>query len=302
MFKKTCKCLGIAALALAFAPWGMAQEAPEPTVWERLKFRRKALDKFAGVADMPTAGSKTAVAKKDDGSVPPTPGTTPPPPPPEPPIEDAPEEEPPVEDEEPPTFFGEPVSGNFVLVLDRSGSMGAQDSGSGPIEDANGGIISNPSRIVIVKAEATKVLQQLSEDDEFAICSFGANPAQKAYESRVPANAGNVAQGISEINALVASGATPAYSALRNGCTKYNAEPGLDKYYFLCDGSPNSDAGAPGGNGNASVILADFPAWWQGGPGANDCTMVCVHIGTSGAAGQFMQALANLCGGVYTHH
>lgn len=202
------------------------------------------------------------------------------------------------EDDTPPDFFGEPVEGSFCFVLDRSGSMGAQDSGSGPIEDSNGGIISNPNRIQIVKAETIKVLDRLRESDEFAILSFGASPEQRYYEALVAATPGNVDTAKADILALVASGWTPAYSALRNSCTKYGND--LDKIYFLCDGSPNQDAGAPNGNGSSGVILGEFPQWFAPLKDAG-CTMVCVHIGNSGAAQQFMQSLAQISGGVYIH-
>jgi hypothetical protein len=307
MLKRT-MALGFAALTIGFASPVLAQDTPPPAgeedqeAFEKLNFKRPALSKFKDAADVPTYGSKVSVEKKDEAEAPPEEDgdvdeeieeDDPP---------EEPDEEPPVEDEEPPTFFGEPVSGNFVFCLDRSGSMGAVDSGSGPIEDANGGIIASPNRIVIVKSEATKVLNQLSENDEFAIVSFGAGPEWSWYQSRVPATASNISTAVQEIAQLQAYGATPAYSALKKSCELYNDGDGLDKIYFLCDGSPNSDSGAPGGNGNASAILAAFPQWWQAGPATSDCSMVCVHIGTSGAAGQFMQALANLTGGIYTHH
>lgn len=300
--------LGFAALTLGFASYAAAQEAPpqggeeEQKAVDKLVFKRISLVKHKDSADVPTIGSKVRVDEKDPPAVPDADDDDDDSDEPEDEPPEEPAEEPPVEDDEPPTFFGEPVSGNFVFCLDRSGSMGASDAGSGPIEDANGGIIANPSRIVIVKAECIKVLTQLSEDDEFAIVTFGAGPEWTWYPARLPASGGNVQTAVGEVNGMQASGATPAYTALKKSCTLYNDGDGLDKLYFLCDGSPNSDSQAPGGNGSASVILADFPQWWQGGPGANDCTLVCVHIGTSGAAGQFMQALAALAGGIYTHH
>ena len=201
-------------------------------------------------------------------------------------------DEPGEEAPQPPTFFGEPVSGKFVWVLDLSGSMGITDSGSGPIESPDGTIFTNPNRIQVVKSECIRVLNMLTEDDWFAIISFGGNPDVSYYPEMVPGTAGNKQAAISNIQALVASGATPAYPALQRACTQYN-EHDLDKIYFLCDGSPNLGGGAP-------QILADFPGWFQSQKDRG-CELVCVHIGDSGAAAQFMQALANGNGGTYIH-
>lgn len=311
MIKRTLM-LSFAALTVGFAAPVVAQEAPpaeggeqgeEQEAYKKLVFKRvNKVEEVGKTADVPTRGAAVKVDKKGEEGPPPEPDDEEDEEEEDTPEPEVPDEEPPVEDEEPPTFFGEPVAGNFVFCLDRSGSMGAQDPGSGPIEDAVGGIIASPNRIQIVKSEAIKVLNQLSENDEFAIVSFGANPEWEWYPARVVASSGNVQVAVGEISQMAAYGATPAYSALKKSCTLYNAGDGLDKIYFLCDGSPNSDSGAPGGNGNASAILAAFPQWWQGGPEQSDCTLVCVHIGTSGAAGQFMQALAGLAGGIYTHH
>jgi hypothetical protein len=304
--------LGFAALTIGFAAPAFAQEAPptppqgeeeEDEAYKQIQFKRvNSVSEAGKSADVPTTGGTIHVSEKEGTPPPPEQPDVEVPDPNDVPDPETPDEEPPVEDEEPPTFFGEPVSGNFVFCLDRSGSMGAQDPGSGPIEDPVGGIISSPNRIQIVKSEAIKVLNQLTENDEFAIVSFGAGPEWAWYPARVQATSGNVQVAVSEISQLNASGATPAYTALHKSCTLYNAGDGLDKIYFLCDGSPNSDSQAPGGNGSASAILGAFPQWWQSGPEGSDCTLVCVHIGTSGAAGQFMQALAGLAGGIYTHH
>ncbi len=276
------------ALAVALAPLSFAQAAaptgalpPEPET-------RRAAD--SGEVDKPTPPVRIVIPPPAAGN-PPTGDQLPPP---ESDIDGPPEEileEPPTEVEEPPTFFGEPVSGNFVWVLDRSGSMSAADSGSGPIEGAGGNIMVNPNRIQVVKSECTRVLMQLKEEDMFAIISFGGGPDVSWYEALVYATGANKTQGINTVNAMIASGMTPAYPALQRACQQYGTE--LDKMYFLCDGGPNQ-------GGNAAQILADFPNWYSGLREAG-CELVCVHIGNSGAAASFMQALANGNGGTYIH-
>lgn len=206
------------------------------------------------------------------------------------------DEDPNPEDDDTPRFYGEPVSGSFNLVMDRSGSMGTADAEAGPIEDSNGGIITNPNRLQRVKAEATKLLQQLSESDRFALQSFGGGQEQMYYSDLVVANSAGIQQGLQFIQDMQADGHTPAYSALKIACTQYGTE--LDKIFFLCDGAPNSDQGAPGGNGNVANILADFPTWYAQLK-ANGCQLVCVHVGNSGAAETFMRALAAAGSGIY---
>lgn len=279
--------LSFGALLIGLAPMAMAQTAPATPETPPETHRAPEVNDM----DKPTPPIKVVIPADtgvDPGSGTQNPGEE----------NDNPEipeeiaEDPPEENPEGPTFFGEPVSGKFVWVLDRSGSMGAVDSGSGPIEDANGGIITNPNRIMIVKSECIRVLTQLSEDDWFALVSFGWNPDVTYYQELVPANSGNKQAGITTVNQLVASGGTPAYPALQRACTQYN-EHDLNKLYFLCDGGPNV-------GGGAAQILADFPGWFQSQKDRG-CELVCVHIGDSGAAAQFMQALANQNGGTYIH-
>lgn len=213
----------------------------------------------------------------------------------EPPIE-PPVPEPPVEEEEPPTFFGEPVKGNFVWVLDRSGSMQIADSGSGPIEDWNGNVISQPSRMTVMKSECVKVISRLKADDKFAIVTFGDNPEWTWFNALVAANDGNKAAATNFIINMQANGWTPAYTALKKGCTLYGTD--LDKFFFLSDGSPNYDSGAPGGYGGPSAILSAFPGWYSSLK-INGCDLVCIHMGSDMGAGAFMQDLANQNGGTY---
>lgn len=198
-------------------------------------------------------------------------------------------EEPPQENPDPGDFWGEPVFGRIVWVLDRSGSMGVSDSGAGPIEMPDGSNIANPNRLQVVKAETIRTISSLSEDDEFALVTFGASPDVDYSPAMAKATAGNKQEGISKVQSMVASGGTPAYPALQRACSQYGAE--LTKFFFLSDGAPNVGGGAP-------QILADFPTWYQ--PlRDNNCSLVCILVGNSGAAAQFMQTLANQNGGTY---
>jgi len=205
-----------------------------------------------------------------------------------PPLEDIPEPQPEVP-EDPPPFFGEPISGSFIWVLDRSGSMGARDQGSGPIEDENGNTVSQPSRIQVVKAECIKVLRQVKEDDHFAIVTFASSVSN--FASLVEGTPSNVADAIQMISSMYPSGATAAHDALQIACNNYGNE--IDKLFFLSDGAPNV-------TGTSAQILQNFPGWFQAKKDGG-CSLVCVHIGNDGYAAQFMQSLASQNGGTYIH-
>ena len=239
--------------------------------------------------DRPAAPTKVTLPPVG-APVPPPPGPVAPPSNEVPPIETDPVQPPPIETVEPPQFFGETISGKFVWTLDRSGSMGAIDSGSGPIEGAGGDIISNPNRIQIVKSECIRVLTQLAEEDMFAIVTFGSNPEWTWYDQMVAATPGNVSQAVAFVSAMAANGWTPCFHALELSCD-YDVD--TNKLFLLCDGQPNA-------GGGPSEILAAFPGWFQPMRDSG-CTLVCVHIGTSGLAAQFMQDLANGNGGIYIH-
>jgi hypothetical protein len=193
------------------------------------------------------------------------------------------------EEDEPPTFFGEPAEGTFVWCLDRSGSMSTHDPGTGAIEYSGGQLITNPTRLQVMKFETISVLEKLSEKDEFAIVHFGGCPTVTYYQALVKANEANRQQGINQVNALTAYGSTPAKPALNKATHQYGAL--LDKIFFLCDGEPNLQ-------GTAQEILADFPNWYD--PiRANGCEFVSILIGNSGPAEEFMTAIANVAGGTF---
>lgn len=199
------------------------------------------------------------------------------------------------EEEDPNKFMGEDIPLAFVWVLDRSGSMSAPVAG-GAIEDWNGNVVATPSRITLVKTECIATLRKLTEKNEFAIVTFGANPEHEYYQDLVKGTEANKRAAVEQVMAMAASGWTPAYGALHIACTQY--KPDIDKLFFLSDGSPNRDGSAPGGVGDAPTILAAFPGWYAPLK-AEGCQLVCIHIGDSMAAGQFMQQLATQNGGSY---
>jgi hypothetical protein len=70
-------------------------------------------------------------------------------------------------------FFGYPVHGKFVWLLDRSSHMGSSASGHSVVEGPNGDIVAAPSRMQVLKNEVAKVLPNLEESDMFAIVDMG---------------------------------------------------------------------------------------------------------------------------------
>jgi hypothetical protein len=190
------------------------------------------------------------------------------------PPSEAPPDPPPPED--PPTYYGEPVTGKFAFSLDASGSM-------------HGG------RIATVRAETIAVIMELTEDDEFDMSAYGSQfPESQHYSAfmwgyLLPATEGNKSSAVQWVNGPQTNpgGGTPTYANLRRVCQIY--PPDLTKMFVLTDGGPNV-------SGSAAQILADFPGWYSK---FEDCHLVAICIGGSGAAQQFMLQLAALAGGTY---
>ncbi len=176
--------------------------------------------------------------------------------------------------EEPPPYYGEPVSGKFVFVLDASGSMAG-------------------SKVASLRAETTGVINLLVEDDELDCVAYGdqfgagASYSKYLWEGLLPATDGNKSAAANWVNgpALNPGGGTPTYAALKKACVTYPSD--LNKMFLVTDGYPNT-------SGSAQQILADFPGWWTK---FDDCELVCICIGGGGAS--FMQSLASVAGGTY---
>ncbi|MBX3461162.1 MAG: VWA domain-containing protein [Planctomycetes bacterium] len=181
--------------------------------------------------------------------------------------------DPPEEDDRPP-YYGEPVRGKVVFLLDASGSMYG-------------------SRVASMRAETTTVIQKLNEHDEIDAVAYGSQfPAAQHYSvfmwgALLPCTDGNKSSAIAWVNgpATNPGGGTPTYACLKRSCEVYPAN--LDQMFLITDGYPNV-------SGSASQILADFPSWWGKFTKAR---FFAVCIGGGGAS--FMQQLATLAGGTY---
>jgi hypothetical protein len=191
-----------------------------------------------------------------------------------PPSETPPDGPPP---EDPPTYYGEPVQGKFVFILDASGSMGW----------------GSPPRVQTMRAETTSVIQALTEDDELDAVSYDTTFGPQVHYSKymwgtlLPATEGNKSSAVAWINgpATNPGGGTPSYAALQRACQVYPAD--LTKMFFVSDGYPNV-------SGSAAQILQDFPSWWSK---FEETEFISICIGGGGAS--FMQQLAALAGGTY---
>jgi hypothetical protein len=264
----------VAAFALVAFSAGLvvAQQSGKASITSPDTQKDKTHDRPIGnpVLKVPAPGGSTPGG---EGGSPPPPTTSTPPSEGEdfPPSENPPDGPP---AEEPPPYYGEPVSGKFVFVLDASGSMYG-------------------SKVASLRAETTGVINSLVEDDELDCVAygdqFGAGAAYSKYlwEGLLPATDGNRSAAANWVNgpALNPGGGTPTYAALKKACMTYPAD--LGKMFVVTDGYPNT-------SGSAAQILIDFPGWWSK---FEECELVCICIGGGGAG--FMQSLASLAGGTY---
>ncbi len=232
--------------------------------------------------DRPVGNARLKLPATGNNTNPPEPSPNPPTNNPTPPSEgedippsETPPDPPPPED--PPTYYGEPVQGKFAFVLDASGSMYG-------------------SRIATVRQETTQTISDMTEDDEFDCVAFGTQFGVNNDYSRfmwgalLPATDGNKSAATAWVNGpnLNPGGGTPTYACTKKACQIYPAD--LDKMFLLTDGGPNT-------SGSASQILADSPQWFQ--KFDDEFQLVCICIGGSGSAAQFMQQLASLHNGIY---
>lgn len=176
--------------------------------------------------------------------------------------------------EEPPTFYGEPVEGKFVFILDASGSMAG-------------------SRIASLRAECTSTINGLAETDEFDCMSYGTQFSDSTMElwgGLMPATSGNKQHAINFVNgpACNPGAGTPTYRALQKACSMYPED--LSKMLLLTDGSPNA-------TGSASKILQDFPGWWS--KFSDDTVFVGICIGGVEGAVSFMRDLCAIANGIF---
>lgn len=262
-------------------------------------------DRAAGLLRVVVPGKQRVETQREDSAPPPTPQDLDPT---KAKLASIPELEP-EDSEELLTLFGEIVVGDFVICLDISASMATRDSGAGSFEDENGNAIAQPTRMQIVKAECIKLIRQLTEDERFAIVTFG--DQTHAYERLVYGTDSNKAAAIDMLSAIVPKGANAAHEALRACCEKYPAagESDYSKLFFICDGldsTPLADedesdevskADEPD---DASRILENFPMWFMS-KRDQGCELVAIHFGSDTPASTFMETLATQNGGTYIH-
>jgi uncharacterized protein YegL len=268
----------IACLTFAFCAGSLAAQQPgQAGVSSKDANKKEAHDRPIGGITIKLPAPTSPPAGPPTEPPPPPPAPPPPAPPSEgedvPPMEVPPDPPPP---EDPPTYYGEPVQGKFAFLLDASGSM-------------------HGSRVASVRAETTGVIDALTEDDEFDCVAYGGQfPSTQDYSkfmwgSLLPATETNKASAIIWVNGPSTNpgGMTPTYACLKKSCQVYPED--LTKMFLLTDGAPNI-------TGSASQILADFPGWWTK---FQETELICICIGGSSSAQQFMQQLAAQAGGTY---
>lgn len=212
---------------------------------------------------------------------------------------------PPSEDShDPPTFFGETISGKVIFVIDVSLSMSLKDGGSG--EDYDGNILANMSRLDVVKTELIGMLSAFDESIAFDIVWLAgaemefnnSKPDTDAWRNELTvANAGNVEAAMEAVKQQQPWWGTPTWRALYRATHDYGAD--LSKLALLTDGAPYPPSGS-WGKDQQEAILNDFPAWFAPMAGKG-CSLICVHVGNSTFAADFMQSLASLNNGEYLH-
>ncbi len=187
------------------------------------------------------------------------------------------------------SFFGVPLSGDFVFVLDLTGSMNMQYNG-GAVQDHNGNAIVGPTRVQKLRAEMIMALNQMGSADRFAIVTHGGVPDEVvADEKLMEANRDNKQAAQRRVVHMRAHGALGAYPALKKACQSYGIE--LNQLIFLTDGGANN-------GGTNADILRDFPGWYKENK-TNGCQLVCIQIGGNRNDREFLSSLANANGGTY---
>jgi hypothetical protein len=187
------------------------------------------------------------------------------------------------------TFFGIPINGTFVFVLDLTGSMGAP-YGGGQIQDHNGNVLTHPSRVQKLQSEMIRAINSMGEADKFAIVTHGGVPDRVVSDSDlVYATSTNKQSANRRVVNMIAGGSLGAYPALKEACKKYGNE--LNQMLFLTDGGSNT-------GGTNAEILMDFPGWYKE-LRDNGCLLICIQIGGSLVDREFLSALANSNNGMY---
>lgn len=283
------KSLLFAAAALFFFSTPLVAQSAAPAAVPET--HRETVDDFAVVDDRPTAPIRVSIPARPTAIASEKPeigdGLTE-----APPVEEIPVEVPVEIAPVIPTFFGEPVIGRVVFVLDRSASMGQPAAGISAIEDHNDRIISTPTRMQVVKAEVSRALMGMTAGNYFGIITFGGYPTTSADPFLLEATSTNVAAAVNKVQLMAANGPTPTLTALDLATRQYGSE--LNTLFLMSDGLPNCGQEAP-------VVLGAFPTKFE--PLAKmGCRFVAVHMGPTEDGGmEFMQQLANSVDGTFQH-
>lgn len=175
-------------------------------------------------------------------------------------------------DSKEPQFFGEPIHGKCLFVMDNSGSM---------LEK----LINGVKRIDNLRAEVLGAIKGFTNTDEFDCIIFYNKQVVSLWGKLKSATEENKQEAITWINKYTADsfGDTPTLDALKIGCSIYPKD--LDNFLFISDGVPSS-------NTDVSQIIFDFPYLWNFDKG---CKFLAICISDDGLA--FMQKLAKLAKG-----
>lgn len=187
------------------------------------------------------------------------------------------------------TFGGMEIGGRVVWCIDRSGSMGVQDTSNASVENHNGQTIVNPTRLQVVKADVSRALVNLKETDQYAIVFFGGYPQTSANPSLVTANESGIQQGLTRLNMAHSGYNTPTQLGLNLAMTQYGSN--LSQLFFMTDGLPTVGP-------DSHAILNWFPSAFAPLAG-NDCRFHATHVGTNHQAEEFVRGLANSVNGEF---
>lgn len=194
--------------------------------------------------------------------------------------------------------------------------METSDGGS-TMENWGGNVVSNPTRLEIVKTETIRALKSLTERNQFDIIQLAGNtnpdglrftpPLTDEWQGElVPATDENREEAIRFVQDMGVWWGTPTYTVLQKACSNYGADIGT--LFLLSDGAPTwCDIPTLGPDQNMwqsedaqRAILGEFPVWFA--PlRTSGCNFKCIHIGNHFAAGSFLQELAAQNDGSYLH-
>lgn len=169
-------------------------------------------------------------------------------------------------------FFGEPVAGKVVFLIDMSATMGGE-------------------RWAGVREELLSVLNQVSTQTTFELMAYsgaldGAVRLRHCFGTMTEATDENLDTACEWVQKLTpGGGGSPLYPALQQACSRYRHS--ASQMFLVADSGPNMA-------GTSSRLLSDFPAWWGQGRWSE---LVVVSIGGGGE--NFLRSLARLAGGTF---